>query len=747
MSALQAPSDGAGVKAATHHVKIGGMSCSFCTQSIHRAYARVPGVMGVNVNLSHEEALIEYDPALVAPPALEELLRELGYSVRDPRKVDAFEEQLRELEHGRKTLVWAASITVLAILTMIAARLGLPAQVATPGLAVMALVTVLGPGRHILTMAWASLRRGILNQHVLLEFGAFGGLVGGSVGWLQASPAPGAFYAVAVFITTYHLLSGYVSQVVRTGSSQAVQKLLALQPAVARVERDGLETVLAVEQVRVGDIVRVRPGEQIPVDGRVVDGRSSVNEALVTGEAFPVQKLAGSTVIGGSVNHTGSLRVEVTRVGEDSFLTRVARQVEEARALRPGILLVVDRVLAVYVPAILAVAALALVGHVGLSWADTGQLAWTQGLFAALAVLVMGYPCALGMASPLAMIRGGGMAAQQGVLFRSGEAFQVLRTVDVVVLDKTGTITAGKPVVTQVRPAKGVAAEQLLTQAAAVEALSEHPLAQALVNHARSQGLALAQVKDFQSSTGQGVRARTPAGTVQVGSPRFLRESGVAGVDDSDLLELERAGQTVIGTACDERFLGWVVLSDPVHPDAAGAVARMKADGLMPIMVTGDARETALAIGRATGIEQVHAGVLPGGKADIVRALQRHGHRVVMVGDGINDAPALTQADVGMAIGAGTDIAIEAADVVLVRSTLDGVITAYQVGRLSYRKTLENLVLAFTFNGVGVPLAALGLLSPVWAMVAMVLSVSAVLLNSFAVRLWRPHAPGRPTLA
>ncbi len=740
MSAATTSRDPAGGAIARHQVKIGGMSCSFCAQSIHKACARVPGVRDVRVNLGHEEALIAYDPELVTASALEDLLRELGYTVRDPRKVDAWEEQRQELEHGRRILLVAAGMTLLALVAMIGTRLGIPPRVVTPALAALGAVTVLGPGGSILAMAWASLRRGILNQHVLLEFGAFGGLVGGSVGWLEASPGAGAFYAVAVFITTYHLLSGYVSQVVRTRGSQAVQKLLALQPALARVERDGAETMVAVEEVQVGDVVRVRPGEQIPVDGRVVDGRSTVNEALVTGEAFPVEKTVGSKVIGGSVNRTGSLRVAVTAVGEDSFLTRVARQVEEARALRPGILLLVDRILAVYVPAILVAAALALLGHFALSWIGTGRVAWTPGLLAAVAVLVMGYPCALGMATPLAMIRGGGVAAQQGILFRSGEAFEVLREVDVVILDKTGTITLGEPAVTQLRPADGVSPEELIAYAAAVEALSEHPLGRAIVSRARSQGLRPPEVSDFESRTGRGIAARTGAQLIRVGSPRFLRESGVGG-RDGDLPELEQGGQTVVGVALDERFLGWIVLADPVRPDAAAAVARLKAQGLTPVMVTGDAEATALAIARITGIAQVHAGALPGEKADIVRALQEQGHRVAMVGDGINDAPALTQADVGMAVGAGTDIAIEAADIVLVRSSLEGVLQAHQIARISYRKTVQNLVLAFAFNGVGVPLAALGVVSPAWAMLAMVTSVSAVLINSFAVRLTRPAPP------
>ena len=743
--------------ATTLHLKIGGMSCSFCTETIRRAYRRLEGVRAVHVSLSHEEALIRYDPRLVTPTTLREVLRELGYTVRDPRKVRAFEEQEAELRRERRRLMVAGSLTALSAGLMLASWLRpAPRTVLQPLMLLLmpllAVITVFGPGLYILKMAYHALRRGILNQHVLLELGAFAGLLGGTLGLagrflaLPALRFPAAdFFAVSTFVTTYHILSGYASLLVRTRASQAVRRLLDLQPATARVIRDGEEVELPVEEVQPGDRVRVRPGESIPVDGRVVAGVSSVDESLVTGEPLPVRKQEGDEVIGGSLNQSGTLVVEVTRVGEESFLQQVARYIEEARAMKPGILALVDRVLAVYVPAVLGFALLAFLLWTGGAWLVTGRMDLPRAIYAALAVFVMGYPCALGMATPLAMIRGGGEAARRGILMRSGEAFQVFKDVTHVLLDKTGTITKGKPEVTEVLAVPspegaGAGEETVLRLAASVENASEHPLGRAIVDHARRRKIALAGVQDFRALPGRGVEARLEGQTVFVGSPAFFAERGADLTPvRADLERLQAEARTVVlvGVATEEgrpTVVGLVAIADPVKEDAREAIARMRAVGLEPVMITGDHERTARAVASAVGIERVLAQVLPGEKAEQVRALQAQGHRVAMVGDGINDAPALMQADVGIAIGAGTDIAIESSDVILVQDRLSGVVDAYQIGRRAYRKTVQNLALAFAFNGVGVPLAVTGLVHPVWAMVAMVLSVSAVLLNAFAGR-------------
>lgn len=721
-------------------LRIGGMACSFCVASITKALGRMAGVRNANVNLAHEEALIEFDPAKVSAEHIQNTLRDLGYTIRDPNKVRAFEEQEAELGEHRDNLLFAAGLSAVSLTAMTLMWLELLPPRGMAALywlmPTLALATVFGPGWRILTMAWASLRRGILNQHVLLEFGAFAGLVGGFLGYVYSEfPAPD-FFGVAVFVTTYHILSGWVSALVRTRASQAVRKLLALVPATARVVRNGQETVIPVEQVMPDDFVRIRPGESIPVDGMVVEGHSGVDEHLVTGESIPAEKHPGDNVIGGSLNQYGTLLVKVTKVGEESFLNQVARQVEEARALKPGILVLVDRILQVYVPAVVLFAATALLIWTLGAWLASDAPDWTRAIFAALAVFVMGYPCALGMATPLAMIRGGGMAAERGILMRSAEAFQALNDVRRIVLDKTGTLTVGKPVVVDVIPMVPGGTEGPLRLAAAVEKVSEHPLARAVVAAAEARALALPDACDFVATPGRGVQATVEGRRVIVGSPAYLEEQGVDMTRAKEFLERgQEAAHTVVAVAIERGLAALIAIADPVKRDARETVARLREMGVDAVMLTGDNRRTARAVAERVSISEFRAEVLPKDKAEAVRDLQRQGHRVVMVGDGINDAPALMQADVGIAIGAGTDIAIESADVVLVGHRLGAVVEAFSIGRLSYRKTVQNLALAFSFNGIGVPLAVTGLVHPVWAMIAMAASVSAVLANSFAGRL------------
>jgi Cu+-exporting ATPase len=728
--------------------KIGGMSCSFCVASITKAIGRMEGVHDVSVNLAHEETLIEYEPDKVSAVKFKETLLDLGYTVRDANKVRTFEEDEAEIREQRDNLLTAAGFTAVALAAMALMwfRLLPPQGMAamywlTP---ILALSTVFGPGWHILAMAWASVRRGILNQHVLLEFGAFAGLIGGFLGYLYPTfPVPD-FFGVAVFVTTYHILSGYVSLRVRTRASQAVRQLLALVPPTARVVRDGREQEIPIEQVTVGDAVRVRPGESIPVDGAVTEGASSVNESLVTGESIPQEKTLGDSVIGGSINQSGTLLIRVTKVGEESFLSQVARQVEEARALKPGILALVDRVLAVYVPGVLVFAGGAVLAWTLGAWLITDSPDWNRAIFAALAVLVMGYPCALGMATPLAMIRGGGMAAERGILMRSAEAFQALKDVKKIVLDKTGTITRGEPAVVEFVPLAGHDQRETLRLAAAVERTSEHPLARAVVAAAEAQQLAAAKAEQFQATAGKGVTATVEGRLIAVGSPRFAEGEGAdLAAAREQIAAMQEAGNTVIVVAIAKKPAALIAIADQIKADAIPAIRRLQEAGLDPIMLTGDNLRTARAVAERVGIADYRAEVLPQDKAQVVRDLQRQGLRVAMVGDGINDAPALMQADVGIAIGAGTDIAIESADIVLIGERLDAVADAYYIGKASYRKTVQNISLAFAFNGIGIPLAATGLVHPVWAMIAMAASVTAVLTNSFAGQLLPKARRGR----
>lgn len=726
---------------AAFRMKIGGMSCSFCTSTIDKAYARIDGVYDVGVSLAHEEGLVKYDPSKVTPDELRRTLEEMGYTYRDPEKVRSFDDDAAELRRERLRLIVAGSFTVVSLLLMLFGQwLDLVDIPLMPWLLLaLALNTMFVTGWFIKRMAWASLRRGILNQHVLLEFAAFAGIAGGFLGLFVLDDFPvGDFFAAATLVTTYHILSHYSSLLVRTRSSQAVRRLMDLRPDTARVIRDGHDVEIPIDDVVSGDRVRIRPGESIPVDGTVVDGVSAVNEALVTGESIPAEKVSGDDVIGGSINQTGSLVVVVTRVGDDAFLSQIARSIDEARSLRPGVLQVVDVVLRYFAPTVLVFAAAGF-----LIWTIVPTLLgagpnWNRALLAGLAALVMGYPCALGMATPLATIRGGGEAAQRGILMRSGEAFQVMGDIAVIVFDKTGTITRGEPTVQNVIPAGNTAEDDVLGVAASVEMNSEHPLARAIEDAAESRDLPLTDTDTFESHTGHGVEATLDGARTLVGNPTWLVAQGIdLTALDHDRQRLEEGGQTVIAVAQDNVLLGLIGIADAVKDDAAATIARIRDAGITPIMLSGDNRRTAHNVAAQVGIDEVLAEVLPEEKAAVVRRLQEGETRVMMVGDGINDAPALTQADIGVAIGAGTDIAIDSADIVIMSDRLGSVVDAHEIGVSSYRKTKQNLVLAFSFNGIGVVAAVTGLVSPVWAMIAMISSVTAVLANSFGGTLLR----------
>ncbi len=768
--------------------RIGGLHCSLCTGTIERALGRLSGVDKVAVSLTHEQALVEYDPSVARPEDMLQTLRDIGYTISDPRKLRAFEEEERDLVREGRRFVLAVAFSVAAIPIIADPTIGwigfLPALVCLSlggfvflvlrssglwaaiggagGLAAMslsllylnlrgylteaapwmvsalAMVLVFGVGKHILHMAIHALRRGILNQHVLLEIGAFAGMAGGVIGLVLDRPdyPTASFFAVSVMVVTYHIFSEWLSLIVKTRSSQAVKRLLDLQSETARIVRGSREIELPIEDVTIGDLARIRPGERIPADGIVVSGRSGVDQSLVTGEAIPVEKIEGATVIGGSINGTGTLLVKVTAVGEGSFLHQVIRHVEDARALKPGILHLVDRVLRVYTPAVLAIAALAAVGWLVGSWLGTGYVDVERAVFAGLSVLVMGYPCAIGISAPLSIVRGAGQAAEHGILMRTGEAFQGFRMVRQIVLDKTGTLTEGRPIVREIEPL-GVSEAELLAVAAAAEASSEHPLAQAVVTAAFERGATPPDVDSFEAVPGQGVVARIETGEVLVGNRRFLVDRGV---DFTSLQErigvLEAAGRTVIAVARDGRPLGAIALGDALRPDAVPAIGALRKAGLQTILVTGDNERAARRTASDLGIDEVHAGVLPQDKAGLVRELQTHG-RVAMVGDGINDAPALMQADVGIAMGGGTDIAIESADIIILSNRLGALPVARDISRRAYEKMVQNVTLAFLFNGIGIPIAATGLIYPVWAMVAMAVSVTAIFFNS----LW-----GRPRL-
>jgi len=763
---------------------IGGLHCSLCTGTIERALGAKPGVERVAVSLTHEQALVEYDSTRANAKDLMGTLQQIGYTLSDPRKVEPFErqEQALALERNRFVVALAMSLAAVGLIVDIASvwTLALSALVyislvgfgyavlrgqgtatalagsgglAAGGLvlfalrtsgmltglepwlvAALALSVVFGIARHMLVMAVQALRRGILNQHVLVEIGAFAGLIGGAIGLvIRPDDYPtAAFFAVSVMVLTYHMFSEWLSLIVKTRSAQSVKRLLDLQPETAHVVTNGEERDTPVEQVETDMQVRVRPGERIPVDGIVIDGHSAVDEALITGEPLPVDKSTDDTVVGGAINGNGTLLIRVTAVGTESFLHQVISSVEDARALKPGLLHIVDRVLQVYTPTVLTISIAAFIAWTLGPLLFGADPEYQRAVFAALTVLVMGYPCAVGISAPLSIVRGAGEAADKGVLMRTGEAFQALRTVDTVVFDKTGTLTEGRPAVRHIESVDGDE-DGLLALTAAVESASEHPLGRAVVEAALERGVDFPDVDDFQAESGRGVVATVNGEQIRVGSPTFLASTHVdLNALQNSIESWEQQGHTVIVVARGDRLLGALALGDALRADTVETIAKLHEFGLRIAMLTGDNERTARHIAELAGIDDVHAGVLPADKANVLRAMQRDG-RVAMVGDGINDAPALMQADVGIAMGSGTDIAIDAADIIILNGRVSAVVTAWEISRWGYRKMLQNVSLAFLFNGIGIPLAATGLIYPVWAMVAMAASVTAIFINS----LWQ----------
>lgn len=765
--------------------RIAGMHCSLCTGTIEKALRRHSGVDKVAVSLTHEQALVEYDPNRVKPEELLTTLGQMGYSVSDPRKVQAFEQDERLLvEEGHRFLT--ATLFSLGSLTLIARpsdfwyavlqgfvalcllsfvflvlRSGglVKAVMGTAGALAytcvlywlkqsghlgtldawlaggLAVVVVFFLARPILVMAWHALRRGIINQHVLLEAAAFAGLGGGIYGLAAGGPdfptAP--FFCVAVMVCNYHIFSEWLSLIVKTRSSQAVRRLLELQPDTARVVRNGTESLVRIDEVTVGDIVRIRPGERIAVDGTVTEGQSAVDQSLVTGEPLPIERVPGDIVTGGSMNGLGTLLIRVSATGAESFLQRVAREVEDARALKPGMLHLVDKVLKVYAPVVLTLSALAVVGWIIGPMLFGAPPDYERALFAGLTVLVMGYPCALGVSAPLSIVRGAGEAAERGILMRTGEAFQGYRLATHIVFDKTGTLTEGRPGLREI-VATGGSEETLLSIAAAAESASEHPLAKAVMTAATERGVSLPELADFQAVPGRGLRAWMNGEAVLVGSPRFLSENGVLLDSLGERARLlENAGHTVVGVAKNGKALGLLAFGDLVHPDARQVISHHKRNGIRTVIISGDNAGATARVAKELGVDEAHGELLPQDKARFIRELQQNGN-VAMVGDGINDAPALMQANIGIAMGGGTDIAIDSADIIILNNRLQATIDAREISRWSYRKMLQNIALAIAFNGIGVPLAATGLVHPIWAMTAMAVSVTAIFFNSLRGR-------------
>jgi Cu+-exporting ATPase len=730
-----------------------GMHCAACVGKVEGALRRVPGVETASVNLATERATVAFDPARADVAALRAAVEAAGYElaaapVAPGGAPDDRERADREREEARqRTRVIVGAVLSLPLLVggMPDVFPWAPAWLRDPWVQLVLATPVqfwVGAGFHAGFLRDLRHRTASMSTLVSLGTGAAYVFSVAVTLWPRVFHAAGAmpYYETAAVVITLVMLGRWLEARARGRTSEAIRRLVTLAPRTARVLRDGGEVEVPTAEVLAGDLIRIRPGERLPVDGTVVEGASTVNESMLTGESLPVAKAPGAAVSAGTVNRTGSFVFRADRVGRETTLARIIALVEEAQGSRAPIQRLADRVAAVFVPIVLAIAALTFAGW----WLLGPEPAFVHALTSAVAVLVIACPCAMGLATPTAIMVATGRGAEHGVLIRNAAALERLSGVDTVVFDKTGTLTLGQPVVTDVVPEAGVPAEDVLALAAAAEQGSEHPIGEAIVARAKALGLALPAIGEFVTVPGQGVDALAPDGRVLLGNHLLMEARGIETATLRPRAEaLAAEGKTVVYVAFGGRALGLVAVADPLKPEAPAAVAALRRLGPAVAMLTGDHRATATAIGRQAGITQVLAEVQPDAKARTVAALQAGGRRVAMVGDGINDAPALAQADVGVAMGSGTDVAIEAADVTLLRSDLLGVVTAVELSRQTMRIVKQNLGWAFGYNVVLIPVAAgllypLGgvLLSPMLAGAAMAFSSVSVVTNSLRLKRW-----------
>lgn len=751
---LVPPAKPAAPPAGPGEVKLGisGMTCASCVGHVTKALSKVPGVRSASVNLATETARVVLDPA-VRRETLVKAVEAAGYGVKT-EQANASEPVHDEAKSRLRRFIVGAIFTAPLVVVAMGHMLGfftLPYQMLIEFL--LATPVMLYSGSTFFAGAWKALLRGTANMDTLVATGtgvAYG--FGIAVAFVPAFHGMGTYYETAAVIITLVLLGKYLEARSKSAASQAIRRLLELGAKNARVERKGQWVEIPLDQVRVGDRLQVRPGEKIPTDGRVLEGNSAIDESMVTGESIPVEKRPGSTVIGATVNQNGVLVVQASRVGSETMLAQIVKFVEDAQSAKAPIQRVVDAVTAKFVPVILLVAIATFVAWmtIGADVArDAGHTPLTLGMLSSVAVLVIACPCAMGLATPMAIMVGMGKGAEHGILIKGAEALERTRRIDVVVLDKTGTVTQGKPEVTAVHVANGTS-QQLLAVAASVEATSEHPLAQAVVRYAARQKVPSQKVQGFTNVPGQGVRARLGVNDVRVGKPEWLAQEGIqTGPHLGSLAAGRNRGQTIIGVAQGRTLLGWVAIADTVKPTSKEAIASFHRRGIKVGMITGDNKQTANAIAQQVGITKVFAEVLPQQKASIVQNLQKQGLAVAMVGDGVNDAPALVAADLGIAMGGGSDVAKEAGEVVLLRNDLRDAVASLDLSKATLRKIHQNLAWAFGYNVLLIPLAAgllvalpiFGapvLLHPAIAAAAMALSSVSVVTNSGLLRRWRP---------
>jgi Cu+-exporting ATPase len=735
-----------------------GMTCAACSAAVERALKKLQGVSGVSVNLATNRAVLEYDPGKVKLSEIKQAIVKAGYTPKDIEQNERDEEsekRLRSLKNMRSRLIvaiiFAAPILYLAMGHMFGLNLPVPEFMSHhmhPGVfAAVQLgltIPVLIAGSRFFTVGFKTLLRGAPNMDSLVAIGTASAFLYSAYATVMILLGNDDFvnllyFESAAVVITLVMVGKYLEAVSKGRTSEAIKKLMNLRPKTATVIKDGTEIEVPLDEVAAGDIILVRPGASIPVDGVVEEGVSSVDESMLTGESLPVEKQPGSNVTGGSINGEGLLKFKATLVGEDTALSKIIKLVEEAQGKKAPIAKLADIISGYFVPAVLGIAVIAAI-----AWALAGRdFDFVLNVF--VTVLVIACPCALGLATPTAIMVGTGKGAELGILIKGGEALETTHKVDAVVFDKTGTITEGKPVLTGLKTYGSLGEEEALLLAASAERGSEHPIARAIVEHAAQKGLKLKTPEDFRAVPGRGIDASVDGKRVLAGNRKLMEENGVdltPALVDAE--ELSGSGNTLMYIASDGKLEALMAAADTLKPTSKAAIGKLKSMGVDVYMITGDNKSTAKAIADEAGIQNVLAEVLPGDKAGEVKKLQQSGKKVAMVGDGINDAPALVQADIGMAIGTGTDVAVESADVVLMRGDINGVWAAISLSRATIRIIKQNLFWAFIYNMAGIPFAAgvfyaLGgpLLNPVFAGAAMALSSVSVVSNALRLKRFK----------
>jgi len=738
-------------------LQVEGMTCASCVAKVERALKAVPGVEAARVNFATERATLQLQPSAdptSARNAAVEAVARAGYKALPITDAEASSRAARD-RRVAEALAWRWRWIVGAVLSLpvVAVEMGSHwfghafhfAGADVLGFVLASAVVVLLGGRFFVNAA-KGLRNGQFTMDSLVSLGvgaAYGYSAAVRIAWWTGNPIGDGhvYFESAAVILTLVALGKWLEANARLRAGEAIRSLMQLSPKTARIDRDGREVEIPLEAIQVGDVMVVRPGEKVPTDGSVLDGASSIDEAMITGESMPVEKRPGDQVFGSTINTTGVLRVRAERVGKETALARIVELVERAQEGKAAIQQLADRISNIFVPVVIVIAALTLLG-----WGIFGG-AWLTGLTAAVAVLIIACPCALGLATPTALMVGTGTGARMGILVRDASAIERAREIDVVVLDKTGTVTEGKPAVTDiVVTADDLSQARLLQIAASAENGSEHPLARAVVEQATANGLSLLPASEFRNQVGKGIEATIDGRSIRVGSPRHIASTGVAipQISQARIEQLESQARTVIVVAEESRLLGILAIADPIKASSASAIAELMGSEKTQVwLITGDNARTAAAIAMAVGIpvDHVLSEVRPEDKAAKIAALQAAGHHVAMVGDGINDAPALAQADLGIALGTGTDVAMETGAITLMSGDLQGVVRAIRLSRATMAKIRQNLFWAFAYNAVLIPVAAMGLLSPIFAGAAMALSSVTVVGNSLLLARATPPRP------